>query len=165
MATSVFRGFKIKGIDEKLLPSEEERAPLPVRGGYRDRNITVVEFPRHKVFILLEPVRNSDDTSSFNIDSDIMEIWLRHFNNGAGQLEYYHLKEVQQRTPGNPVKSIDVIGYSLGNNVRICVTNTHVKEVEELISEPTQDNSIRRLKSLIEYVNYKTLWELERNVR
>ena len=42
---------------------------------------------------------------------------------------------MQKRNPGNPVKSIDVIGDSIGNGVRICVTNTHIKEVEELISE------------------------------
>ena len=119
MAKSAFKGFTIKGIDGTLLPPKAQREPRTIGPNYPGTNIAPAEYPRYKVFICLDPIRDSDDTSPFNIDSDIVERWLRHFNNGAGQLEYYHLKEVQQRNLGNPVTWIP---YRLAEDAFVTLT-------------------------------------------
>ena len=166
MATSEFRGFKIKGIDEERLPSPESMLPRQIGPPYPGTNLAPADYPRHTVFILLEPITNSDNDLPFNIDSDIRRIWERFFNEGSKQMVHYHQEEKQRWNPDDTdLPSIGLTYYDDGNCGEICITNTHIREVEELISEPNQFNTFRNLKSFVEWVNKKSLGELERHIR
>ena len=169
MATSVFRGFKIKGIDEERLPLEEERAPRPVRGGYRGRNMEVVEYPPYTVFILLESIRGSDDDPLPEIDSEIRRIWKKFFDEGSRSLERYHQEYLHQWQPDNAldeIRQIRLTYYDDGDCGQIRIVKTHLKEVEDLMNEPSgPEGHFRKLKPLLEWVNKKTLEELEQNIR
>ena len=159
METSVFRGFKTKGIDDIRLPPPDKK-------GMRQRHNSAGELLRFTVHILLEPIRKSDDDPLPNIDSEIRRIWKRFFNEGSKALVRYHKEEQQRQTPGIPdLPSIGLTYYDDGNCGEIRITNTYIGEVEELISEPNQFDTLRNLKSLVGWVNKNTLEELERNIR
>ena len=163
METSVFRGFKTKGIDDTRLPPPDK---MGMRQRYNSGGVEIGEHLRFTVYILLEPIRKSDDDPLPNIDSEIRRIWKRFFNEGSKALVRYHQEEQQRQTPGIPdLPSIGLTYYDDGNCGEIRITNTYIGEVEELISEPNQSNTLRNLKSLVEWVNKKTLGELERNIR
>ena len=159
MATSVFRGFKIKGIDEERLPPKAKREPRPIGPPYPGTNLTPFEYPRYTVFILLEPIRNSDDDPLPNIDSEIRRIWKQFFNEGSRRLVHYHQENQQRRNPDDPdLPSIGLTYYEVGDCGEIRIVNTHLQEVEELIEEPRDNEErLRKLKSLVEWVNKKYL--------
>ena len=163
METSVFRGFKIKGIDDTRLPPPDK---MGMRQRYNSAGVEIGEHLRFNVYILLESIRKSDDDPLPNIDSEIRQIWKRFFNEGSKALVRNHQEEQQRQTPGIPdLPSIRLTYHDDSNCGKICITNTYIEEVEELISEPNQSNTLRNLKSLVEWVNKNTLGELERNIR
>jgi hypothetical protein len=151
MATSVFRGFKIKGIDKNRLPSKEERNRRP-------KASTEPNAFRYPVYVLLEPIRNSDDDPLPKICSKIRRIWREEFNREAEQLVREHEKEHPCRHPDLP--SIRLTYYDDGDCGEIRIYNTYLEEVKELISEPSRFNEIRKLRPLVEWVNKKTLRKL-----
>ena len=164
MAT--FRGFKIKVIDEERLPSPESRLPRQIGPPYPGTNLAPADYPRHCVFIFLEPIRESDDDPLPNIDPEIRRIWKRNFNEGSKALVRNHQEEQQRQTPDVPdLPSIRLTYHDDSNCGEICITNTYIGEVEALISEPNQFDTFRNLKLLVEWVNKNTLGELERNIR
>ena len=162
MATSVFEGFKIKGIDDTRLPPLGKRG---MRARYNSTGDEIVEHLRYTVYILLEPIRYTDDNPLPNVDSKIRQIWKGFFNEGSRQLVNYHQEEEQRRNPGDPdLPLIRVTYYGNGDCGEIRIYNTHLQEVEELMSEPNRFNNMRKLKPLVEWVNQKTLRELEGNI-
>ena len=164
MATSVFKGFKIKGRDDTRLPPGEKRG---VRARYNSAGVEIVEHLRYTVYILLEPIRYSDDNPLPNIDSEIRRIWKQFLNEGSRQLVRYHQENKQRREPENPdLPTIRLNYYDDGVYGEIRVGNTHLEEVEELMNEPrNSEESVRKLKPLVEWINQKTLRELEGNIR
>ena len=71
MAT-IFQGFRIKGIDEKRVPDPKDA------GTYRVGS-DGINFQHYTVYLILEPIKDSDEDQAPNIDSDIREIWSEFF--------------------------------------------------------------------------------------
>ena len=155
MATSMFQGFKIKGIDKDRLPPKEERDRQP-------KADTEPDAFRYPVHVLLEPIRNSDDDPPPNIDSDIRRIWGSFFSKGKESLEREHKAEKKKWSPSiSYLRFIRLEYHDGGDCGEIHIANSYLEEVKELIGKSTPDNQLRKLKPLVAWVNQKTLRELE----
>ena len=157
MATSMFHGFKIKGIDEGRLPPKEERDRQP-------KASTEPNAFRYTVYVSLEPIRNSDDDPPPNIDSDIRRIWEKFFDEESRALERYHQEYLHKWHPDNDLDEIRRIGltyYNDGDCGEIHIANSYLEEVKELMGKSTPDDQLRKLKPLVAVVNQKTLKELD----
>ena len=157
MATSMFQGFKIKGIDEDRLPPEEERRR---RGRYINGQ-EVVEQPRYTVYILLEPIRSSDDSLLPNIDSETKGIWGRDFNRlMANSFIHWYNEHWKGWHPdeGDEPPSIRLIYRDNDDCGEICAYKTYCEEVKEWLSRSRgSEDELRKLEGYVKMANQNTL--------
>ena len=125
MAT-IFQGFRIKGIDEKRVPDPKDA------GTYRVGS-DGINFQHYTVYLILEPIKDSDEDQAPNIDSDIREIWSEFFRELAEKwIERFETRWQEMYRGMQDVPAIGLEYCDNGEYGEIRIDETHFEEVEHL---------------------------------
>ena len=123
--TTTFQGFKIKGIDEERIPDPSEAGTYPVGSNG-------INFQRYTVYLILEPIKDSDEDQDPNIDSDIMRLWSESFTELAEK--WIDRFETRWQEMYRGMQDVPLIGLEYcdnGDYGEIRIDETHFEEVEK----------------------------------
>ncbi len=158
---TTFKGFQIKGIDEKRVPDPREA------GAYRVGSHGV-NFQHYTVYLILEPIKDSEEDQAIEVGSDIRRIWGECFTNLAEKRIDGLRVKWQERCPRMPgILSMRLEYCDNGDYGEIRIVETHFEEVEdiseisrELIAE-TNRRTLENLDNPDERgAHNKTVWEM-----
>ena len=121
MATT-FRGFRIKGIDEERIPDPREA------GGYWAMPDDFID-DRYTVYLLLEPIRDSNENQNLNIDSNIKSLWGEFFTELAEKWIDHFKRNWQEGTHAEDMPSIQLKYCDNGDYGEIRMDETYFEEV------------------------------------
>ena len=112
-----------------------------------------INFQRYTVYLILEPIKNSDEDQNPNIDSDIMRLWGEFFTELAKQWINHFRSRWEERYGGvQDVPSIGLKHCDNGQYGEIRIDETHFEEIENW------SKSLRR--DLVAETNKRTLESL-----
>ena len=124
--TTTFQGFRIQGIDE-------ERVPDPREAGTYRVGSDGINPQRYTVYLILEPLKDSDEDQIPNIDSNIRRLWGEDFAELAEKWIDRFETRWQEMYQGMPdVPSIGLEYCDNGDYGEIRIDETHFEEVEHL---------------------------------